>query len=134
MLFMTSAVLLYCSKLHVVFVILYSSVYSFFFFFKQKTAYEMRISDWSSDVCSSDLCRPTGSRRSGSPAGRRKAGRRSPCSRRAKCPWKGNIVREAGGQGTIPCSLREASAGLYLRAGLNLPCCRIAAPECDIRV
>src|SRR3546814_9129698 len=27
----------------------------FVFFFKQKTAYEMRISDWSSDVCSSDL-------------------------------------------------------------------------------
>src|SRR3546814_16538842 len=31
----------------------------FFFFFKQKTAYEMRISDWSSDVCSSDLRAPT---------------------------------------------------------------------------
>src|SRR3546814_8344694 len=32
-------------------------VYSFFYFvfFKQKTAYEMRISDWTSDVCSSDL-------------------------------------------------------------------------------
>src|SRR3546814_18321787 len=30
---------------------------AFFFFFKQKTAYEMRISDWSSDVCSSDLKR-----------------------------------------------------------------------------
>src|SRR3546814_20288042 len=29
--------------------------YVIFFFFKQKTAYEMRISDWSSDVCSSDL-------------------------------------------------------------------------------
>src|SRR3546814_5982610 len=29
-----------------------------FFFFKQKTAYEMRISDWSSDVCSSDLAGP----------------------------------------------------------------------------
>src|SRR5881628_1620583 len=27
----------------------------FFFFFKQKTAYEMSVSDWSSDVCSSDL-------------------------------------------------------------------------------
>src|SRR3546814_7692387 len=27
----------------------------YFFFFKQKTAYEMRISDWSTDVCSSDL-------------------------------------------------------------------------------
>src|SRR3546814_5234552 len=33
---------------------------SFCFFFKQKTAYEMRISDWSSDVCSSDL--PTSTR------------------------------------------------------------------------
>src|SRR3546814_21178882 len=40
-----------------------------FFFFKQKTAYEMRISDWSSDVCSSDLL-PT------APA-RWRAGRRS---------------------------------------------------------
>src|SRR3546814_3308151 len=30
-----------------------------FFFFKQKTAYEMRISDWSSDVCSSDLVQPS---------------------------------------------------------------------------
>src|SRR3546814_7725176 len=38
--------------------ILYASVlllHLFFFSFKQKTAYEMRISDWSSDVCSSDL-------------------------------------------------------------------------------
>src|SRR3546814_3391946 len=33
-------------------VVIYSVI---FFFFKQKTAYEMRISDWSSDVCSSDL-------------------------------------------------------------------------------
>src|SRR3546814_3913963 len=40
-------------------VVLFVSVYLVelfvFFFFKQKTAYEMRISDWSSDVCSSDL-------------------------------------------------------------------------------
>src|SRR3546814_5754730 len=36
----------------IIFIIL---VYVCFFFFKQKTAYEMRISDWSSDVCSSDL-------------------------------------------------------------------------------
>src|SRR3546814_13234114 len=35
---------------------LYFTCYQlYFFFFKQKTAYEMRISDWSSDVCSSDL-------------------------------------------------------------------------------
>src|SRR3546814_8279133 len=30
-------------------------MFCFFFFFQQKTAYEIRISDWSSDVCSSDL-------------------------------------------------------------------------------
>src|SRR3546814_4038363 len=52
----------------------------FFFFFKQKTAYEMRISDWSSDVCSSDLRlggialgnilhRPIGQREGGKPGG-----------------------------------------------------------------
>src|SRR3546814_1989977 len=35
------------------------SIRFFVFFFKQKTAYEMRISDWSSDVCSSDLDRIT---------------------------------------------------------------------------
>src|SRR3546814_20058163 len=36
-----------------------------FFFFKQKTAYEMRISDWSSDVCSSDLRQDSNLRPSG---------------------------------------------------------------------
>src|SRR3546814_8650861 len=36
-------------------------VFVVFFFFKQKTAYEMRISDWSSDVCSSDLRAALGS-------------------------------------------------------------------------
>src|SRR3546814_5668109 len=43
---------------------------TFFFFFKQKTAYEMRISDWSSDVCSSDL-RPGADHRSTHPDLRR---------------------------------------------------------------
>src|SRR3546814_5582379 len=37
------------------FYLFFSVLFDFFFFFKQKTAYEMRISDWSSDVCSSDL-------------------------------------------------------------------------------
>src|SRR3546814_8979963 len=35
-------------------------MFVFFFLFKQKTAYEMRISDWSSDVCSSDLAKGFG--------------------------------------------------------------------------
>src|SRR3546814_5068737 len=38
-----------------------------FFFFKQKTAYEMRISDWSSDVCSSDLRTRRGFEKDGQP-------------------------------------------------------------------
>src|SRR3546814_8514984 len=36
-------------------VMLHDDMLLFFFIFKQKTSYEMRISDWSSDVCSSDL-------------------------------------------------------------------------------
>src|SRR3546814_12462816 len=55
-------------------------LFVFFFFFKQKTAYEMRISDWSSDVCSSDLV-PVGSHRPAPPVPR-DAGpdrRRDPC-------------------------------------------------------
>src|SRR3546814_9558993 len=46
--------------LYIIFIRVWFSVLIFilFFFFKQKTAYEMRISDWSSDVCSSDLGRP----------------------------------------------------------------------------
>src|SRR3546814_7511749 len=43
------------------------SVCCVFFFFKQKTAYEMRISDWSSDVCSSDLLHPAQPRTQRSP-------------------------------------------------------------------
>src|SRR3546814_1279402 len=43
------------------------------FFFKQKTAYEMRISDWISDVCSSDLQVPSLRFASGVPQGRRRA-------------------------------------------------------------
>src|SRR3546814_21121473 len=74
-----------------------------FFFFKQKTAYEMRISDWSSDVCSSDLC-PGDQRdsRSASSAGRsalarRRADRtRSGMKSRVAAPWRGHAPAEIG--------------------------------------
>src|SRR3546814_3771229 len=49
---------MFLTKLYVVYcaVVIYSNVLIvFMFFFKQKTAYEVRINDWSSDVCSSDL-------------------------------------------------------------------------------
>src|SRR3546814_4522903 len=39
----------------IIFLCIFITFILVFFFFKQKTAYEMRISDWSSDVCSSDL-------------------------------------------------------------------------------
>src|SRR3546814_4793744 len=53
----------------------------FFFFFKQKTAYEMRISDWSSDVCSSDLTENTVPWPTPGPGQERPCAGRSPGSR-----------------------------------------------------
>src|SRR3546814_8013439 len=54
-----SSVVLRCKYLDVCVIYYVNFIHVFcvflFFFFKQKTAYEMRISDWSSDVCSSDL-------------------------------------------------------------------------------
>src|SRR3546814_4438636 len=48
--------LYYCHRVYLGFVVSCTRcIFMIFFFFKQKTAYEMRISDWSSDVCSSDL-------------------------------------------------------------------------------
>src|SRR3546814_7156504 len=44
-----------CSVISVCVVVIVVVCLGLIFFFKQKTAYEMRISDWSSDVCSSDL-------------------------------------------------------------------------------
>src|SRR3546814_8901643 len=62
------------------------------FFFKQKTAYEMRISDWSSDVCSSDLAgRPA---RQNAPADGRAAG---PWCRRAR-----GVRKAASGVARLP--------------------------------
>src|SRR3546814_4446467 len=45
----------FCCRFSVYGCVVFFFVLFSFFFFKQKTAYEMRISDWSSDVCSSDL-------------------------------------------------------------------------------
>src|SRR3546814_10792011 len=63
-------------------------IFLVFFFFKQKTAYEMRISDWSSDVCSSDLARAAAALHGSgtvAPSLRRPAGMaRYPGARRAR--------------------------------------------------
>src|SRR3546814_12798254 len=73
------------------------------FFFKQKTAYEMRISDWSSDVCSSDLRPP---RRSAGP--RRRPGRGLRPSPRRPCPRDVPCVRASlGPTGSYTHTTRE---------------------------
>src|SRR3546814_6154101 len=59
----------------------------YFFFFKQKTAYEMRISDWSSDVCSSDLL-AGGRHRPGQSTNRLCARRRWPAKTNPGQGWR----------------------------------------------
>src|SRR3546814_19001787 len=78
-----------------------SFLLSEFFFFKRKTAYEMRISDWSSDVCSSDLQGPTSVFRACRPA----------CARLA----------EASGQGRDRFWLRSSRARQGWQAAPDLP-------------
>src|SRR3546814_12047297 len=63
----------------------------YFFFFKQKTAYEMRIRDWSSDVCSSDLSSAASMRATVRVPGSRPR-RRSPTSRGSLTAIRPNLV------------------------------------------
>src|SRR3546814_20845312 len=94
------------------------------FFFKQKTAYEMRISDWSSDVCSSDL--DERSQATGSSPARGSADR--------KCRRRGGLWRRRNRRGDHrkfellnnlrPCVRGRNSAAFHrlpLAAGLRLP-------------
>src|SRR3546814_4709678 len=76
-------------------------VFYIVFFFKQKTAYEMRISDWSSDVCSSDL---RGHARPGpaDPHRRRDA--------RQQLPAVADLLRRALGDGALLAGLRPRHA------------------------
>src|SRR3546814_4048341 len=83
-----------------------------FFFFKQKTAYEMRISDWSSDVCSSDL----------KPAQRRRAGL-GPCVR------KPTNLRPYSHQG-LPRSMVSSSVSAPVRPPAAAP---MRAPSTMLR-
>src|SRR3546814_13462141 len=102
------------------FICLYVIVFcSCFFFFKQKTAYEMRISDWSSDVCSSDLTPSTRRRLPAQGRGRPLCeGDRDRCHVSRSAPFQaphalsgsGTTIRARGG---LPASLpltRPASA------------------------
>src|SRR3546814_8355470 len=83
-----------------------------FFFFKQKTAYEMRISDWSSDGCSSDLRGP-----SAAAADRRAAFYR----RRTAIARRDGRLRSAWRQGIVAIPALEG-ADTALRIWVS-PCC-----------
>src|SRR3546814_8677760 len=72
----------------------------FVFFFKQKTAYDMRISDWSSDVCSSDLAVAGGARPQGRCGGRDRT--EEPPHWREGGNVPGSGVGEAGGVRQLP--------------------------------
>src|SRR3546814_8477798 len=87
-----------------------------FFFFNQKTAYEMRISDWSSDVCSSDLgpglARGTPCQAIGGPVGR---GHGPDAGRRAERRRHGRMTRRGSKPlpPTASAGMVQALAALY---------------------
>src|SRR3546814_1644269 len=85
-----------------------------FFFFKQKTAYEMVISDWSSDVCSSDLSRSraerdprTRRRRARNPRGRRGALRKCRTPPHRNGPSVGRTFRMSAAAAPAKGGVRE---------------------------
>src|SRR3546814_5605766 len=95
----------------------------FFFFFKQKTAYEMRISDWSSDVCSSDLdYRVTAIRRARAGAAN-EGNLRGAATRRARTPRHSTSPRaqRTRGQDCPQCSAGDCSRASLERAGCDPP-------------
>src|SRR3546814_15013619 len=86
------------------------------FFFKQKTAYEMRISDWSSDVCSSDLS--AGKRAPARAAGQPRGPPRQPHRRRTAGP-QARRRRHDGRGGGPPRRDRAVSGHLRGAAGVG---------------
>src|SRR3546814_17623995 len=105
-----------------------------FFFFKQKTAYEMRISDWSSDVCSSDLKRKA--RQAGpsiaSVCRAQPAGGGACCSGAATVPTSSSPSSSSSDASTRSIACRLPSAGRRIRVtpGVLRPTCAILEGHC----
>src|SRR3546814_13204234 len=106
------------------------------FFFKQKTAYEMRISDWSSDVCSSDLCSTIPEKRSHPARLKQSRGlppsalpqRRPPDESQPMAPAYG---WPAGGKGRCEsCCATDRDIGLYSVSSPSGPPVRWAPTAC----
>src|SRR3546814_3216773 len=103
--------------------IVYSSVYFIVFFFKQKTAYEMRISDWSSDVCSSDLKTPVNDLCIGATFVTFGSFRDMPSHKRGCPTWPRFVISAACLliPGSTPSPFRPLSCSACQRAGLTAP-------------
>src|SRR3546814_943621 len=94
-----------------------------FFFFKQKTAYELRISDWSSDVCSSDLpgrIVPL-TRRGGKTEGKSGAARRRIADREHHDRRQGHVLPRAyrPRQQLVACADHDVAAGIERHSGAS---------------
>src|SRR3546814_2332687 len=110
------------------------------FFFKQKTAYEMRISDWSSDVCSSDLA-ATGTlyhAHRGNPAGGRDEHRTHPARHRGRrirydavAGWRSTDPPQPSPRRSLgERQDRARSAGHLTGSALHLPVSQKWGPQC----
>src|SRR3546814_5797923 len=92
----------------------------YIFFFKQKTAYEMRISDWSSDVCSSDLEASTGvmegNRIHGRPSRLGPSYHDQFAGAYAVIGILGALLREKAGQPAEPIEVGLYETGLHVRS------------------
>src|SRR3546814_19249793 len=85
------------------------------FFFKQKTAYEMRISDWSSDVCSSDLGRTLPCR------AKAMSSARTPCKTERERPSAKGDSASASAQFATQKSRQPAAANCPMTPGASVP-------------
>src|SRR3546814_10500485 len=111
----------------------------FFFFFKQKTAYEMRISDWSSDVCSSDLLgrdvdrQAGGERLASNLAGGRRASSLDPAIGIARTGGEAAFAGASGHGADLPTrgrSISAASAAISRVARLSASISDASRPDC----
>src|SRR3546814_20729861 len=90
-------------------------LFTHFFFFKQKTAYEMRISDWSSDVCSSDL--RTSIFRSSNPPSKRTL--RS-CNTHNSLTCKGGGISPISSRNSVPPDRKSVVSGKSVSVRVDL--------------
>src|SRR3546814_4840781 len=87
-----------------------------FFFFKQKTAYEMRISDWSSDVCSSDLADQVAQT-----LGAQIVSRDSISMRQLPAPLQQTLATLQVGQTTQPFGAENEGISVLVLCGRDMP-------------